>query len=352
MPGHITDCAMRSARYCFSEPAQDIVLLGSSIINTPSDLLGRTTPSKSDERSLDSILRCTCYENEVERKYKVKLKIACLGVPAAMISDQFVIVKSLISSGRAPKIIVIGYGPRDFIDNTICNRIDDTPVSRIFAATVSQNLRPTDVSIETLTRLFHHQIKFADLFRLQARRLLTDICCRNFRRAESLWCSVKKAQAVLPPKIDEAALSSNLKGKTLSFEQMCKICLAIYDRRYNPFDRAGYLFQMNCLEDTLRLCQNNKTTVVLVGMPLGRENLALLKPAVLEDLRNRIDRLSRTYGNSHFDMNNDARFSTYEPGDFQETVHLSRQGSLKFVHDLTNSFGFCKEFGQKIQIPN
>lgn len=218
---------------------------------------------------------------------------------------------------------------------------------------MSQNIQPSDVSIEALTRLVQHQLKFADLFRLQARRALTDISCRNLGRAESLWCSVKKKCAGFTPrKIDEAALSTNLKGKTLSFEQMCKICLAIYDRRYNPFCEEGYLFQMNCLERILQLCQDNKTSVVLVGMPLGRENLALLKPGVLSDLRHRISVLSNTYGNSHFDMNNDARFSIYEPRDFQETVHLSKQGSLKFVRDLTNSLSSCEEFNKNFQIRN
>ncbi len=337
MPAAGTAHATRAARFCFNEPTQDLLLLGSSLIIGPSIAANRNglnTKKDLQDSELDQLLNCDCYRKEFLRASGQNLNMAMLGVPAAMMSDQYLITKALIESGHIPKLIVITFGAREFIDNSISFRIDDTPVSRVFTALLSQRVNLFNSAPEKLSATLLYQKKFADLLRLQLRRQAIKFICSTMAREESLWYASSKKTAGLAVEKEQIARDNEEHDFTKSSKQYLKESLADYNKRYNPFDKKAYLKQVTSLENILKTCSAHNVAVVLVAMPLTKENLQLLAPTVKKELDDWLRSLSAKYKVSLIDMNDNDKFH-YESSLFYDSIHLTKQGCEKFIGDLT-----------------
>lgn len=340
IPGGLTDFAIRSANNCFNEPAKDIALLGSSLILAPSQAINKTRLAKSGESWLDSHLSSDTYVQVLHEKHKLDVSVINVGVPGALVSDQADVVRALATTGRAPKLLVLTYGPRDFMDNILAVRADDTPVSRVFEAYTSRNFSLAKLDADSVTQIAQHQVKFGQLLCLHLKRRFVAYACKALHRPTSLW----QAQ-------NDKARMNSLESNTNqidphqydTLEKRLQSDLLNYSQRYNPLNKKTYKTQMAAFDDALQTCKANRINTVIVSMPLTRENLALLKPEVRSDWQGRMLQFSSKYNVSLIDMNDDKHF-IYQLSDFDDSVHLSKQGAYKFIDQLTAALSETKEF--------
>jgi hypothetical protein len=340
IPGGLTDFAIRSANNCFNENPKDVALLGSSLILAPSQEINKTRSIAAGESWLDCHLASDEYVKVFKRRFNLDITVVNVGVPGALVSDQADVVHALATTGRAPKLLVLTYGPRDFMDNILAVRADDTPISRVFAAYTSRHFSLAKLDFESISAMADHQVKFGHLLCLHLKRRFVAYACKALHRPTSLWQAQndKAKMNSLEANTNQVdPLLQNTPAKRLAAD------LANYNQRYNPPNKNTFETQMAALDDTLQTCKSNNIPTVVVSMPITRENLALLKPEVKAAWQNRVLKFSNKYNVSLIDMNNDSRFK-YALTDFDDSVHLSSNGAFKFVNDLSTALGETKEF--------
>lgn len=326
--------AIRSAQYCFNKSTSDIILLGSSLILEPSESANRTRGGSKDS-PLEQRCDCKCYEQEIFKRYGQSLRVATLGVPAAMFSDQYRIVRSIVDNDQKPKLLVITFGPRDFMDNTVSKRLDDTPVARIFSAYESQRMSLQNFSLQKLSNLFQYQKTFGRLLRIKVRRQLIEWTCKKLDRYDSLWLASeqqvsKKVQYKASAKSSESSLIS-----PISAQQRMSLSLADYKNRYTPFDNEACELQINYLNQILATCSDKSIPVMLLAMPLTNENLQLLHPSSKAQIDKGLHDLCSKYHIDLVDMNEQTKFA-YDSHLFSDSVHLNREGCEKFIADFAD----------------
>src|SRR5262249_6629976 len=70
--------------------------------------------------------------------------------------------------------------------------------------------------------------------------------------------------------------------------------LELYQKRYNPPNMRAFPLQVHSLEKLLQVARTHNVTIVLVNMPLTRENLSLLDPQALLKYKQSVDTLVRS----------------------------------------------------------
>ncbi len=144
---------------------------------------------------------------------------------ACMASDADLILRRVIEAGRAPKIVIFGIGPRDFIDN-IVPAVGKTPVCRLLTNRITlpeivSQTRPLDETRDLLMG----QLVYLYKVRGDYKTMLTGWTCDLLSHPADLYESnqlakIEKQQTQTTPK--ETALKSSIKPspKTSQFADL------------------------------------------------------------------------------------------------------------------------------------
>lgn len=270
------------------------------------------------------------------------------GTPGSMVSDSALIYDKLIEFGKRPQIIILAIAPRDFIDNNIDP--DKTPVKCEFRTLISWT------ELVEAHDVFKATLRLADFAEARAQGL-----ARDFKRqATRIYEFIRRRgkPAYVPPQlvlVDKAPPGVTLitfpvramklpdpkaarKGKPETYymirSQSRRLYLgdnrlqdlSNYKERYNPPDRRKFKEQKERLRAFLARAQALGTRVVMVDMPLPRENLALLDRQIAEEYRTALETFARDFDVL---LVKPALHDNYELGDFLDACHLNAIGGHK-----------------------
>jgi hypothetical protein len=109
---------------------------------------------------------------------------------------------------------------------------------------------------------------------------------------------------------------------------------AEYIERYRRPDAQTYRTQFYFLRKLAQLCRKERIELVIVNMPITRENIAVLKPENYYSYILALRNYAETQGMvACWDLND---FSIYNQGDYHDFVHLNAFGGAKFFDSLTD----------------
>jgi hypothetical protein len=108
---------------------------------------------------------------------------------------------------------------------------------------------------------------------------------------------------------------------------------AEYIERYSKPDLQTYRTQFYFLAKLAHLCQKERIELVIVNMPITKQNIAILKPEKYLDYIVALRNFAQMWGmRACWDLND---FTVYNQGDYHDFVHLNAFGGAKFFDYLT-----------------
>ncbi len=310
--------------------APDLVLLGSSQVNSPSWAADACLTQKPvdclDHREVLALEHALQHSLSLPRPPKV---MNC-AVQGGMASDYYMIERTLFQAGHKPKVVVLCLSPRDFIDNKLTAASATEPFrffSRFMDAGKLAQLAYTDPSARFFAALD------SATSRLPLRRLNELIANRfaNFQEAQKKTAPKKGeelAQAISnghqQVKLGEWVVPADMKSVYVDNTEE-------YRQRYANPKPTTYQTQMVFFRELMQDLNARGCTVHVVEMPTSAGNRALLPQSFWQDFRSSMQAVCQETGSAWTDLSADADF---QKADYLDTVHLNGRGGLKFFDKL------------------
>lgn len=330
----IVDRAAVAPEYIFSslddQPQKDVVMLGSSLILATAERLGDMEPARPGVKELTGPApRAKIYEAALSKVAGRNISVKILAVPGASTSDQALVTKNLLGSKKAPKLLIFTYAPRDFIANDLAESVDYTPSARVFHySKLEREFLPLSWTQDSLLSWGKAHHDFIDAVRRQVLRQIKDEACRLSGHPDTLFHAAPSSIAAGE---EHAVTEAQLTPTGAEVKNDLQIDLNLYKSRYRPFNTKRMQEQMACLEDLLKTAKEKNTPVLLIGMPLSQENIAILGKDKYQLLAQQIKDLAAKYSADIQDINESKSETFSLRKDFADSVHLNKEGSRRFV---------------------
>ncbi|MBP9094804.1 hypothetical protein KBI23_27545, partial [bacterium] len=271
-----------------------------------------------------------------------------LAMGGAMVSDHYLLARTLFKGGQKPKAVIIGVNPRDFLDNTLPSA----------SSTDAFYFLSPYVNVSKLAA-----VSFAGPFNLLDYRLKEWLPLKQVTTilkgseppslANVSTFTNPEAKGVLDPK--SSATNTTKDGTAVNTKVLQAISGSAGDVRQGQWRipaEPPYLFIDNtreyvrryknpnppCLKGQkayfhalLTFLKEEDIKVVVVGMPSLQSNRDILPQAFWSQFKNYLQSETVACGGSFVNLFDDQRFGSH---DFLDTVHLNRWGGGRLISVL------------------
>lgn len=325
----------------------DLLVLGSSL---PMEAIARYDAEYTgafNEKSLNEVRQYTgakYLEHLIEQKNGTKLSAFNLTCVACMASDAELILRRAIDAGRAPKIVIFGIGPRDFIDN-IVPPPGKSPVCQLLSNRITlPEIFAEARSLDETRDLLLGQLVYLYKVRTDYKTMLTGWACDLFAHPADLYesnqlakLSHKEEKTRQVCKVEQTTdqTSNNLEasGKE-TLKQTSKRAqfadLPEWKERYRPANNDRFEKEKAAFQKMLAICKEKSIRMIVVNMPLTKENKDIVPKKLLVRYQNEICAMPAQFGDEMLDLDASGEFQL---SDFYDSAHVNAQGGKK-VQDL------------------
>mgnify|MGYP000284463232 CR=1 FL=1 len=289
-----------------------ILLLGSSLGLVAANLADYKSFGlpRPDSQSFLTYNRFRYLDNLLNAGQKeAPLQTLCLTQGGNMVFEDLLLLRATLKAGIHPRLVIYLASPRDFLDRLhapyLQSKLAKTISSRLndgwnFKRAPRENLENYAEQMVPAFMLRSEIIKYASGSKSKANKSMS---------AGEHFKGIKDEPGAPGTSLDE---------------QM----RADYEKRYLPIDWSRVKQEKQSLEEISAICKENHIPLLVVAMPLSRQNLALLPPEFLEKYR---QMLGSTSTSNFLDLTDDSQF---EPQDFLDAVHLRSSGGIKLAKKL------------------
>ncbi len=237
-----------------------------------------------------------------------------LAIPGAFVSDQYLITDKLLSGKSKPGMIIYGMVPRDFMDSNLSGPA----------------LTPTFDSLMGLNDLLRLSDLFFDSFQEKADLALGKVVYLFGKRGLLQARAGKTADELLRVHGDDAAeIKFDPKNPQAYFshEALWARSVKEYRNRYKFFNVEQFEKQKKFLDALMALCRERDIELVLVNMPLTKDNIALMPDGLYEQYLSFIEATASQHKVPFVDLQSRG----YDDNDFYDTAHLNEHGGAKVL---------------------
>jgi hypothetical protein len=255
---------------------------------------------------------------------------ANLSAPGQMPSDAYLTLSAALKRGVAPRIVVYGLAPRDFLDGTMQSP-SDTEAFQVLKHFVDVDGLAFDYYANPYGKLDWLMQKCFPLYQQAVwTRGQIAACARGLigkEETKPTAFALSLRQRCQPQNVERGTfLALPTRPGTPLLDNTRD-----YKQRYKNPSQSNYLVQLKFLQRVAQLCRRNQIDLVLVQMPITKGNVDLLQPGVYKQYQTDISRLAADNSVTLLDM---CQFGKYEPTDYKDSVHLNGYGGKKFVDNL------------------
>ncbi len=324
------------------QQASDVVFLGSSLLLHPLCQLD----AHFLKRPMDYVdhHRQSYSEHKLKERFGAKNPLCfTFAMPGSMISDDWIIMDTLLKGERKPKVVVLGISVRDFIDNKV-----RCPGS---------------------TPTFKYLSKLIDLDSILDLALpkLTDRTDYVIGKVAYLWGVKPGVQTYLSEKVRTVSPPLASRGKKFTDKELEKLLTvdinselergmlveppdrdrefedntAEYSARYKTRHEDLFKLEKTFFEKLLVSAEKNDIRLVVVNMPLTSLNVKLMPPGVYDEYLETVRGLTEKHGFLFANFNDDTKFPSSL---FYDTAHMNSSGGKRFVDaviDLISHDNIC-----------
>ncbi len=337
-------------QFLSSNRQPDVIMTGSSSFLYPairSDDKRANRQTRYDSTYVRDYVDTYSYWNTLESSLSKQLgrsvTVANLATAGGLMSDQYMVLKKCVASGRRPKLLISDISFREFHDN---NQLDEstTPVHLVLRGydSLYENIvRPKSVKafseamLAAASSIFRQKQDYREFATNLSARISghpTDLFHATAQGKPTSEEGGAKAQSNGSAQdVNRLALDKTKQRETTIMTSPRKnrlVDLPAYRRMYSPANPTNFKKQMTFLRKYLSLASEKKIPVVLVRMPLMAENEAIAPPGLWRKFDGNVQAMAEEYGAT---LVNPRELASLNPTDFEDTAHLDTTGSFKLV---------------------
>lgn len=331
--------------------APDIVLLGSSLMM--SALHGGDAVFLNSDQNAAFHHRSHLLEAQLKRKLNSDLTTFAFALGGEMASDAYVMTRTLLFEGKKPKTIIYGVAPRDFMDKALGSPASTEPfklmerlgtLSDISMSSRTSFWEQLEYVCTRISALYDHRPDFVYLQHRYTKQLLTKLC--GFKELELVHTPFpirKQAFQELP---GDSGPNEVLIGPPPPNSLKYQDNLDEYKYRYAKFDKKQFDSQVGYLKKLMSGCEEEGINVILVNMPLTRDNIALMPPGLYDSYMSTMKAVTNEYKGQFLDLNDESLFPKSLFGD---SVHLNAFGGRQFFEVLATKIADSRVASAMVQ---
>ncbi|NJL72203.1 MAG: hypothetical protein HC888_11795 [Candidatus Competibacteraceae bacterium] len=315
-------------------------------------------PSRAQWKKQVQRPAASIYQKAIQRLNGRNHTIKILAVPGAMASDQLKVVEYLLEEKKQPGLLIFTYAPRDFMANDVGDNPDYTPTGRVFHfSNLEHNFLPRSLSPDKLQDCFKAHGNFIDSVRRWKLRQLKELACKLTSHPETLFHAAYQAEQMGKDAAQAAAKPepvAQLAAGTAAFHKSKSAASGhdggaksgfsgcdpeqnpppgrsdLYKSRYQPINHKRIKQQLSYMEEMLSRLQKANVPVILLGMPISKENQDIIGQEEYRRLRLMIAAAGTRYGAEVIDLNEGPETFSLDK-DFTDSVHLNQVGAVDLL---------------------
>jgi hypothetical protein len=326
--------------YVRQTEAPDMVLMGSSMVGSATFAADANTL----QQALDFVKHRhgATLEKDLQQRLGGQVSVFNWSLGGAMVSDAYMISRALFNGKLKPKMVVIGVGPRDFMDNSL-QAAGVTEPFRFFSRFVDTG-RLTGLALPDFFARLDYEVNT----RFPLRKLGMDWQCALAAKSEDGVS--KKSQNQLLRAISatgdvspgEWVIPANMPD---IFQDNSKE----YQRRFANPNPPGYAGQLEFFKEFLSYLKANDVDVLVVGMPTLWPNRKLLPDSFWTQWRSTVSSLCKENDVQWLDWTDSPNFVV---ADYLDTVHMNAKGGQKFFNLLADKIVSAPKYVAALQGKN
>ncbi len=334
----------RTRSYVKQVVPPNLVLLGSSLVMIPISMV--------DADYLNEVIdpvhhdRCIYMESLLNQTNKTKGATAFnFAIPGGMVSDDYMIVRALMSDSGHPKLIVLGLTLRDFIDSHV----------QCAASTCTFQYFRRFFNVDDIVNLsmpeFWQRLDYwsGKSIYILGKRLDLQV---DFAQLIAAFYQHALGSATSHPVLDQPTLTANVARNLKSEAEEGDFLLtpkqafpfednsAEYRKRFHNPSAKLFSAESTFLEKFLALAKQMKIQVLLVNMPLTASNMAIMPTGYYPRYLQVLSLAAQKYGCPLLDLNSGKQF---ELSDFRDTAHMNASGGKKLVDAIVAQISADKQ---------
>lgn len=317
----------------------DVLIVGASGVLVPSvrcddAYYGRRTRYDAVymAQSIWSYSRSDFFQHELSKGFGKQLDLINAAVGGCMESDQYLILRRYLASGKRPKLILLFTGPKDFIDNwrpdvtttaiyTLLadypTRISDIMQNNVAFGPAFQSL--SDTALKAVCTYYNARSDYRDY--------LTDVAARVTGHPKSVGIALPQQKKV------ETKFANRNDIKPQFSQSKERKDLANFRITYRPGDTQQFNMQSKFMDKIVALAAQENIPITITLMPLTPEHIGVLGSDRFANYKRTVRSIAQRWHVACFDP---ASEITFDGSDFEDSAHLSTQGGKKFFACLTD----------------
>ncbi|GEM_PF-6732265 len=321
-------------RFCREKHNADVAILGSSLALAATFERGGESDCKF---SVDD------WSKSISQTIGRDVKVVNLAWHAGMFSDCNKTLKAYLHSQKTPQIVLLMTAPREFSDNltaqtgvlagysvepdsfTTLDRLQNAESLYSQALVLAEIVIPGKLLNQlisnddgTCSKALNTVITYySETFREHkiAHDKIVEFCVKHLQRAETLAGAMNY----------RGKSTSAITVKTQEFSPFERD-IAMYRQRYNPTNAKNVKQAEIALTQLQETCKAKGIYLILLNMPLTRENRALIAPETYTNFIEKLNAAALAPNCLFVDAGKNSNFSN---SDFHDSVHLNRSGKEK-----------------------
>jgi hypothetical protein len=326
-------------QFCREKHNADVAILGSSLALAATFERGGESDCKF---SVDD------WSKSISQTIGRDVQVVNLAWHAGMFSDCNKTLKAYLHSQKTPQIVLLMTAPREFSDNltaqtgvlagysvepdsfTTLDRLQNAESLYSQALVLAEIVLPGKLLNQlisnddgTCSKALNTVVTYySETFREHkiAHDKIVEFCVKHLQRPETLAGAIN-----YPGKstLDKRTVATRSQTPEFSpFERD----IAMYRQRYNPTNAKNVKQAEIALKELQETCTAKGIYLIILNMPLTRENRALIAP---ETYTNFIEKLNSAASSPNCLLVDAGKNSNFSNSDFHDSVHLNRSGKEK-----------------------
>lgn len=339
------------------EKRPQIGLLGSSLMMTA--LHGGDAVYLNAPQNVCFHHKSTLLKDLIEEKLHQPGDNFAFALGGEMVSDAYELSRSLFKDKHQPQCIIYGIAPRDFMDHALpsvtsteiykyVDRYNDEMASNLKTFNLAAYASPADkleYLLKNLSFIYNHREDFLYLQHRYAAEI-----CQNFLGYQDM------EMVKTPLHIRRQAFSELPEDSGPNEVQICPPSvpqepyvanLSEYQFRYRKVSRKQFNEQISYLAKLLDICRNRKIAVILVNMPLTRDNMGIMPEGFYRNYLDRVEAVATAGGADWLDLN---KPSDFPQRFFSDSVHLNTRGGRRFFDVLTEKLAQNEKYRNLLKL--
>lgn len=317
----------------------DVVFLGSSLMLVPLDGVDADFTNKQIDASEHH--KSLFFEDAYKKDTTQAVDSYNFALPGEMPSDAYLITDFLLKAKKAPKVLVYGVGPRDFMDNLLPSPASTDPY-RYLSRFGDLNSHAPLLMPDWQERL---DFELTKLFYIYGQR--GQMALDMYRQVEAQLDQFFPRPDGVMSHEERVALRRKLLPTYRPMQVNKKECyfrpikdserpafqdnIDEYRKRYKKLKMDTFNSQMTFLNDLIQIANSRGTHVVLVAMPITDINRQILSDKSWALYNDSLKKLAANKQVTFYDMHATGKFQLK---DFQDTVHLHSGGGAKLLAEI------------------